>query len=142
MLSCHINVCSFRITVLAGEWAIGAIIHLVLLELTSLETITTGVRTGHCRKPALPLNRVLAQMSVETAQLSTHLQPWPLLGQRTLSSFTLRLKNLSGMVVRFISLHTGQGCPCSLETACRRNLLMASQQSHSHLQELQEQPQL
>ena len=58
------------VTVLAGEWAVEALICLVPLELTSLETITTGVRTGHCHKLALSLNRVLAQMSVKTAQLS------------------------------------------------------------------------
>ena len=69
------DVGSFVATILAGEWAIGAILCLVPLELTSLETITTGVRTGHCHKLALSLNRVLAQMSVKTAQLSHPLTP-------------------------------------------------------------------
>ena len=71
----HCDVGSFVATILAGEWAIGTIIRLVPLELTSLETITTGVRTGHCHKLALSPNRVLAQMSVKTAQLSHPLTP-------------------------------------------------------------------
>ena len=69
------DVGGFVVTVLAGEWTVGAIICLVPLEMTSLETITTGVRTSHCHKLALSLNRVLAQMSVETAQLSHPLTP-------------------------------------------------------------------
>ena len=60
----------FVVTVPAGEWAGRANNCLVRLELTSLETIATGVRTGHCQKLALSLNRVLAQMSVKIAQLS------------------------------------------------------------------------
>ena len=71
----HCDVGGFVGTVLAGEWTVGAIICLVPLELTSLETITTGVRTGYCHKLALSLKRVLAQMSVETAQLSRPLTP-------------------------------------------------------------------
>ena len=69
------DVGGFMVTVLAGEWTVGAIICLVPLELTSLKSITTGVRTGHCHKLALSLSRVLAQMSVKTAQLSHPLTP-------------------------------------------------------------------
>ena len=64
-----LNIGSFVVAILASEWTIGAIIRLVLYELTSLETIITGVRAGHCHKLALPLNRVLANMSVKTVVL-------------------------------------------------------------------------
>ena len=99
----------FVTTVLAGEWAVAAILCLVFLELTSLETITTGVRTGHCHKLALSLNRVLAQMSVNIAQLSHPLTPQALVWAANLefidSAFEILIRH--GIEITLLAHGTG-----------------------------------
>ena len=74
------DVGSFVVTVLAGEWAIGAILCLVPFELTSLETITTVIRAGHSHKLALPLLRTIIHMSLKATSLTSPLTTQTLVG--------------------------------------------------------------
>ena len=103
------DVGSFVATILAGEWAIAANIHLVPIQQMSVETITTGVRTGHCHKLALSHNRVLAQMPVKTAQLSHPLTPWPLVWAANFELIDFALEKLvrNGFQVWSLAHRTG-----------------------------------
>ena len=103
------DVGSFVVAILAGEWTFGAILCFVPLELTSLENITTGVRTGHCCKLALSLNRVLAQMSVKTAQLPHPLTPQALVlaANFELIDFALEIFVREGIKITLLAHRTG-----------------------------------
>ena len=63
------------VTVLANEWAVEAVICHVRLEQRLLNIVTTGVRTGHLRKLAFCMNRVLAEMLIKITQFSHPLAP-------------------------------------------------------------------
>ena len=92
VLICDFDVGGFVVTICADEWPVVATICFVLLELTSLEAITTGVRTGHCHKLALSMNRVLAEMSVETAQFTHPLTSQTLVWAANFELFDLTLE--------------------------------------------------
>ena len=100
---------SFVVAILASEWATEAIHCLVIHEPTSLETPAAVIRAGYCHKLALPLNRVLTQMSVKTAQLPHPLTPQALVGAVNfeLIDSTLEVFIRHGIEITLLTHRTG-----------------------------------
>ena len=100
---------SFVVTISANEWATEAIHCLVIHEPTSLETPAAVIRAGYCHKLALPLNRVLTQMSVKTAQLPHPLAPQALVWAVNfeLIYFPLEVLIRHGIEISLLAYRTG-----------------------------------